>query len=437
MTIFKPCDIRGAYPEELDEQTVYAIGRSLGTELQHGTCILAGDCRLSTPSLKQALAEGLLVSGANVIDIGIVPTPVAYWARRQLGARGAAIVTASHNPPHYNGVKLTLGDLPVTPEDMERIRRRTESAEFATGSGHRQHGDVRADYLRWLSASFPQAADGLTVLVDAGNGMASDWAPAALRAAGAEVHELYCRVDGSFPNRSPNPSRRAALGRAAEVAVDLEVDMATCFDGDADRVVFLDENGSFVAAEEILILLARAALARAPGSVVYDLKCTRVVPQEIERAGGRPVMERSGHAFIKRRLILEDALMAGEASGHFFFRAIAGDDGLYAALRVAELVRRSGHSLGELRSTIPPYYVSEDIRLQRPEGDAPAVVAHLARVFAEYPQDRTDGIRVDFPEGWALCRPSVTEPALTVRVEGDSPESLDTIRRRILNAIPE
>ncbi len=438
MSIFKPCDIRGVYPDELDETTAELTGRAIGTELEGGDCVLAGDVRTSTPALKSALLKGLTAAGAGVIDVGTTPTPVAYWAKSRLDADGAVIVTASHNPPEYNGVKFIIGELPVTPEDVERVRQRVEEGDFRSGSGHAVHRPVKEDYLRWLGERYRETGVGLKVVVDAGNGALSTWAPEAFRAAGYEVEELFCTPDGTFPNRSANPSNPSALEAAAARTREADADFAACFDGDGDRVVFLDETGEFVPPEETLILLVRHALGKADGrrdAVVYDQKCTRLVPEEIREAGGRPVMERSGHAFIKRRLLQEDALLAGEASGHFFFRELGGDDGLYAALLMGRLLGERGQSLGALRASISPYFISEDIRIPRPGGEAERVVERLGDAFADRPQDRMDGVRIQFEGGWALVRPSVTEPAVTVRVEGDSPERMEQIKSRVLEEI--
>ncbi len=442
MGIFKACDVRGVYPDELDETAAEQIGRAIGAQVREhaggaAECVLAGDVRESTPALKSALCRGLVEAGVRVCDVGIVPTPVAYWARRHRGADAVAIVTASHNPPRYNGVKFMIGELPVTETDVERLRRQVaEGAAPAAPGGGLAQWDPRAPYVEWLGRRFAGTGADRKVVVDAGNGAWWRLAPEAMRAAGYEVAELFCTPDGQFPNRSPDPSAPGALEKAAALVRSTDAELAACFDGDGDRVAFLDERGDIVPAEEALILLARDALAEAPGeAVVYDRKCTRMVPREVERAGGRPVTERSGHTFVKRRLIEEDALLGGEASGHFFFGELAGDDGLYAALRLGEALHVAGRSLAELRGTIPPYFISEDIRIARPAGDAAQVVEALRRQFADRPQDRTDGVLVEFDGGWALCRASVTEPAVTVRVEGETPERMEQIRAQVLAAI--
>jgi phosphomannomutase/phosphoglucomutase len=433
VSIFKACDIRGIYPEELDEAHAEAIGRAVGSLLGGGACVLAGDVRLSTPPLKGAVCAGLLCAGSDVVDIGLAPTPVAYWAKRRLGADGLVVVTASHNPPRYNGLKLMFGAMPITQEQVQAVRERAEAGlhQPPARAGRLTERSVKAEYLGWLAERFADTGRGLRVVLDAGNGCAAEWAPPAFRAAGYEAVELFGTPDGRFPNRSPNPAGPEALTAAAESVRRAGADFGVCFDGDADRAVFLDEDGSYVAAEEVLILLAREALEREPSAaVVYDQKSTRVVPAEIARAGGRPLMERSGHTFIKRRLVEEDAALAGEASGHFFFRELAGDDGIYAALRMGALLAHSRRAFSALRAAMPPFYITEDIRIpcQAPR----AVVERLEAAFAGLPQDHTDGVRIEFAGGWALCRLSVTEPAVTVRVEGDSPARLAELREQVL-----
>jgi len=437
MSIFKACDIRGVFPDELDEGLAFAIGRALGTELSGSACVLGGDVRPSTPVLMSALRDGLLRSGASVVELGAVPTPVVYWARRALGVRGAVIVTASHNPPQYNGVKFMLGERPAMPADVARVQQRVRAGQFREGAGALSHRDVRDLYLSWLADAFRGAGAGLHVLLDAGNGCASTWAPAAMRAAGCRVTELFCEPDGTFPNRPPNPSAHGALGEASAAIRRSGADLGVAFDGDGDRAVFLDGTGSPVECDTAIILLARDALSREPGaSVVYDLKCTRRVAEQVRLAGGTPLAERSGYAFIKSRLLDEGAAFAGEASGHFFFRELGGDDGIYAALRMVEVLRRSGRSLSELAATVPPYFISPDVRLPRPGGDGARVIEQLKRAFADRPQDHTDGVRIEFEHGWALCRLSVTEPVITLRFEGDTAEALEAIRREVMREIP-
>jgi len=438
MSIFKACDVRGIYPDELSEKEAHDIARAIGSELGGGACVLGGDVRPSTPSLMDAVRDGLLQTGTLVLDLGLLPTPVVYWARMTLGVRGAVIVTASHNPPAYNGIKCMLGERPTAPEDIARIERRVVEKDYASGSGAVAERDVRQEYLAWLRDRFAGTGQGKRVLVDAGNGCAGTWAPDVLRAAGYEVEELFCEPDGTFPNRSPNPSTPEAVAEASRVAREKGADFGVAFDGDGDRVVFLDESGEYVECDKAIVVFAREILTIRPGgTVVYDGKCTRRVADEIARAGGRPVRERSGYAFIKNRLMDEGAVFAGEASGHFFFPEIGGDDGLYAALRMGEIMAGAGRTLSQLVADIPPYFVSPDTRIPRPHGDGAEVIERVKVVFADRPQDYTDGVRVEFEDGWALCRMSVTEPVLTLRFEGDTPEALDRIKRLVLAEVPD
>ena len=278
----------------------------------------------------------------------------------------------------------------------------------------------------------------MRVLIDAGNGAAAGWAAPAFRSVGCEVEELHCTPDGTFPERSPNTAVPEALRDTCRVVAERGVDFGVAFDGDGDRAVFVDETGQYVESDQSVILLARNALRRQPGgTVIYDQKCSQHVGQEITRAGGRPVRERSGYAFIKNRLLDEGAIFAGEASGHFFFREVGGDDAIYAGLRMAAILQEAGEPLSTLLNTIPDYHISPDIRLPRPAGDAQTVIEHLKDCFSERPQDYTDGVRIQFDDGWALCRESVTEPVITLRFEGDTPEALERIKGRVMDEIPE
>jgi len=350
MSIFKACDIRGLCPGELTPGLFLSLGRALAAELGGGTCVVGGDVRLSTRDLKRALC-----SGCDVLDLGILPTPVVYWAAKRLGADGAAIVTASHNPPEFNGLKFMLGERPVVPGDIERLRRRVEDGRFRTGDGRCEQRSVRDDYLGWLHERFGGQGDGRSCLIDAGNGCQSQWAPAAFRDAGYEVTELNCRPDGAFPGRPPDPSAPANLERTRKEVASVRPDFAVAFDGDGDRAVFLDENGAVVESDRAIMIFVRETVRRQPGAaVVYDLKCTDRVAEEVRRRGGRPLRERSGHAFIKRRMLEEGAAFAGEASGHFFFEEIGGDDGLYAALRMGEILARNDRPFSTLVKSLPP-----------------------------------------------------------------------------------
>ncbi|MFP4029406.1 MAG: phosphomannomutase/phosphoglucomutase [Candidatus Brocadiia bacterium] len=437
MSIFKACDVRGVYPDQLDEQLAEKIGRAIGSQFK-GTCVLGGDLRPSTSPLKKAVSRGLQATGIDVVDIGLAPTPAVYWAQREFGHDGAVIVTASHNPAEYNGIKFALGPRPTTPDVMRKTEILVHKENFAEGKGSFREKPIKDGYLAWVEKSFRNVGTGLHVVVDAGNGCASEWAPLALSSAGCEVIELNCEPDGTFPNRSPNPAKPEALRESGCFAASKNADFTVAFDGDADRAVFLDENGEYVDSDKSLIILARDLLAHAEdnATVVYDVKCSDQVPEQIRAAGGCPVAERSGYAFIKSRLLDENALFAGEASGHFFFRELGGDDGTYAALKMASLLARKNQPFSEILQSIPPYYITPDIRMPRPGGDGRVVIEKLKNVFSNRPQNETDGVRIDFEHGWALCRESVTEPVVTLRFEGETPEDRDRIKERVISEIP-
>jgi len=440
MSIFKACDIRGVYGRDLTDEIVYRIGRALGTLVGDKCVIVGGDVRVSTPSLKVQVIDGLRASGATVLDIGIVPTPAFYFAKQHLAADAGVMVTASHNPPEFNGLKIVLGPLPITERELEEIRKLVYSRDFTDCGGSVQTAEVLASYQSFIS-SLACSADGAhlyKVVVDCGNGCYSGLAPAVFRSFGYPVEELFCTPDGNFPNRSPNsavPQNLAALSRKVR---DARAQIGVAFDGDGDRIAFIDDRGRFLLSDKAIVVLARDILAGHPGaSVVYDLKCSSVVPESITAAGGRAIPERSGHTFIRTRMITEQAVFGGEISGHYFYGELGGgDDGLYSALLLANMLVRTGGRLSELADAVQVYENTPDIRVPF-EGDRHAVVEQIAGAFPEERVSRLDGVKVSFSEGWGLARPSVTEPAITFRFEAESPARLRAIMDSFLEPVPE
>ncbi len=437
MSIYKDCDIRGVVGSELTAAEIYDIGRALAT-LSPGGIAVGGDVRLSTPELKQALIGGLLASGEHVIDLGTIPTPALYFSLKKLPCRAGATVTASHNPPEYNGVKFMIGDTPVTRDTIDRLHAIVTSGRFEEKPGTIEHFDAVSAYLEAMKVRF-HAPKPLHVLVDAGCGAMSTVAPEAFRAAGYRVTELSCRPDGAFPDRSPNPADFSCLGKTSAAVRDCGADFGVAFDGDGDRAVFLDGQGLPVQNEKALVLFIRSLLKDRPTPVVYDQKSSSVVRDAILEMGGTPLPERSGHAFIKKRFLENGAAVAGEVSGHFFFGELGYDDGLFAALYMAELIARSGRTLHELTDDIicPP--ITPDIRvfcaydtqqawLDRLEETA---LAHGATV------SHLDGVRADFADGWFLIRKSVTAQQVTLRVEARTNDRLHGIMEMINRALPE
>jgi len=439
MSVFKACDIRGVYGEELDDRFALELGRAVGTKSNGGSIVVAGDVRPSTGPLRTALIRGLVEAGCRVIDVGVVATPVFYFALRHLGADGGVMVTASHNPPHYNGFKLMFGAYPITGDDLLTLQQLMESrGPYRQGRGRVEHRDIVPEYESFLLRQFKPDGTIGPVVVDAGNGCLGEIAPRVLRSLGYEVSELYCELDGGFPNRPPNPSVAANLIDLRQKILAERASLGVAYDGDGDRVIFVDESGRVLPADRVFVLFIRDRLQRYPGSaVVYDIKCSSVVTEEIEKAGGVALMQKSGHAFIKRSLLERHAILGGEVSGHYFFRELGGDDALYATLFLLDIIRRARITLGRLMETVPEYPITPDIRLPCPSDRARAILRKLETTFAGKAKiSKVDGVRITWPDGWALARISVTEPLLTLRFEARTEERLEEIRREVCERVP-
>ncbi|MBC7218093.1 MAG: phosphomannomutase/phosphoglucomutase [Candidatus Caldatribacterium sp.] len=439
MSIFKDCDIRGTVPGEITEEVAYAIGRAFASSFpQETSFVVGGDVRTHTPLLKKALIQGLTDSGGNVSDLGIVPTPLFYFAIDHLRAEAGIMVTASHNPPQYNGFKIGFLHRPPIPEDFTLLEERIKKGEFRKSpKGSVVPLQLEEAYLDFLTSRVPKPLRPLKVVVDCGNGCYSYLAPRFLRSLGCEVFELFCSFDGTFPNRPPNPAQAKNLKALSEKVREAGADAGLAFDGDGDRVVFAADDGRILTGEEGMIFFIRRYFAPLPGEkkFVYDLKCSSVVPEEIRRARGIPIPERSGHAYIKRRLLEEDAVMAGEISGHYFFRELRRDDGLYAACLFLHLLSQSAEPLSRTVATFPKSYITPDIRIPRENREN--LLALLEEKVATGKISRLDGLRVEWEDGWALVRKSVTEPVYTLRFEGKSPRDIPELVHRLLGAFPE
>ncbi len=437
MSIYKDCDIRGIYQREFTARDAHSIGRALAVLCEGRRILVGGDVRLSTPELKGALIDGLYASGADIIDLGTIPTPVLYYSMKKLNAYAGATVTASHNPPEYNGVKFMLGDLPAARDLIDRVRDIASGECFADAQGSIERWDAAQGYIDFMTDRF-RARRPLHVLIDAGNGAMSRIAPEVFRRAGCCVTELFCDPDGSFPNRSPNPADYTCLTAAREAIVRCGADFGVAFDGDGDRAVFLNERGEPIQNEKSFSLFIRAALEDHPGSVVYDQKSSSVVRDTILEAGGEPLPERSGHAFIKRRFLENHSAIAGEVSGHFFFGELGYDDGLFAALTMADLIAGSGHTLGELTDAISIPPITPDIRFFCPYALQSECLDRAERMaVADGAQiSHLDGIRADYSDAWFLMRKSVTAEQITLRAEAKTQDQLDALVDRILSALP-
>ena len=435
MGIFKACDIRGPYGTELTEPIAYRLGQAVGTRLHQEAVVVGGDVRLSTPALKAALIDGLVAAGCTVFDVGTVPTPALSFAAARLKAAGSVMVTASHNPPGDNGFKLTFGRRPLDEQTLAALEQEMAAGAFARGHGRIRKVNALNAYQVFLARRFAPSGR-LRVVVDCGNGCAALAAPQVLATLGYQVDTVFGEPDGRFPNRPPNPAVAANLSALRRRVVATGADLGLAYDGDGDRVAFVDSLGRVAETDRVALLIAQKILARRPGEVIYDIKCSSALPEGVRKAGGIPVMARSGHAFIKTALLERGAVFGAETSGHLFFPETAGDDALYASCFLLEILQTEGRSLAELLAGVPHYPITPDIRLPCPADEVELILEKLADAFSAYPVLRLDGVRVDFGDGWALARRSVTEPLITLRFEARTGPRLAEIQRLVRERVP-
>ncbi len=445
MSIYKECDIRGIYPKELNEKNAYEIGRAVGTMMSAKTLAVGGDVRLSTQMLKDNLIKGLRDSGTNVIDIGMVPTPVFYFSLKHLRVDGGITVTASHNPANYNGFKLMFGDSPVTPAVIKHIESIISTGSYSLGSGSMESTDVNGAYIDFTTKSHPGGT--LKVVLDCCNGAAGNLAPLIFRVLGYNVIPLYCELDGAFPNRDPNPAVYKNLKDLKDKVIETGADFGAAFDGDGDRIVFVDDKGQVLNSESTLVILIKHYFSQLSDvafnsdnsitkSVVYDIKSSSIVKNSVSELGGKPIPERSGHAFIKRTFLENRSVLAGEISGHFFFSELGYDDGIYAALKMAEILG-DGKKLSDIHSSIPATVITPDIRVYCKYEERDMWLDSVREAGKGYDITLMDGIRVDFPYGWILIRKSVTEEGITIRIEAEDDDHMRMIKKWITEVLPE
>jgi Phosphomannomutase len=460
MGIFKACDIRGVYQEDLFPATALDIGRAIGTKISGGAVIVGGDVRVSTPELKAALISGLWESGCRVVDINTVPTPVFYFGKKFLNIPSGVMVTASHNPAKYNGFKVAFSEWPVSEAEMQDLELVVAKRQFVRKEGGLvEKQNVLPEYLNYIKSSLAELArEGVgspakgmeqvispaasfKVVLDCGNGCYSNIAPEIFRDFGFKVVELFCEPDGRFPNREPNPAVTANLTALCRQVIAEKADLGIAFDGDGDRAVFVAENGEIVANDQAIALLAKYFLQKHPNrKIVFDIKCSGLVSDEVTKAGGIPLMEKSGHAYIKTTLLKEKAIFGGEISGHFFFEKLGGDDGLFAALLVATIVGKSDRNLRAMINDFPKYNITPDLRVPYADDDRETLLNELAGFLARTGGCRLcrlDGVRGEFAEGWGLVRISVTEPLLTFRFESKGNYPVSRIKDRFLQSVPK
>ena len=445
--IFKAYDIRGIVDQSLTPEIVRQIGQAIGSEaLEAGdsAVIVGRDGRLSGPDMVTALTEGITAAGCDAIDIGMVPTPLTYFATHHLGIGAAVSVTGSHNPPNYNGLKIMVGTHTLAGERIQGLKHRIEAQTVAHGAGQQSQEDVVPAYLRRVTEDI-QLDRPLRVVSDCGNGVAGMLAPRLLREIGCEVIELFSEVDGHFPNHHPDPSVPENLEDLIAAVREHQADLGLAFDGDGDRLGVVTNTGKVVWPDRQMILFARDILSRHPGAeIIYDVKCTRLLPDAIAAAGGKPTMWKTGHSFIKAKLRESDAALGGEMSGHLFFkeRWYGFDDALYAAARLCEVLARTDDSADTVFSAIPDTVNTPELKLEMDEGEHYELIAELVAA-ADFPDGTIcdiDGIRVDFDDGFGLARASNTTPTVVMRFEGANESALkriqDAFRRQLIALRP-
>jgi len=438
-SIFKAYDIRGIVPRTVTEQTAEGIGKAFGSVAlaQGQTSVAVGrDGRLSGPALSAALVRGLVAAGIKVIDVGMVTTPMLYFAASTVSASGIQ-VTGSHNPRDYNGFKMVMGGRAIYGEDIQALRRMMETQTWSLRAGGSVRNlNVLAPYVARIVGDI-RLARKMKVVVDCGNGIAGASAPAIFRAIGCEVIELFSEVDGNFPNHHPDPSKPENLADLIAALKNSDAELGLAFDGDGDRLGIVTKQGNTIYPDRQMVLFARDVLARVPGgTIVFDVKCSQRLAPAIAAAGGVPLMYKTGHSLIKARMKELDSPLGGEMSGHIFFkeRWFGFDDGTYAGCRLLEIVSRASDANAEL-DALPTSFSTPELNVACAEGEPPAVVAKavaLASFAAPAVVNTIDGLRVDWPDGFGLMRASNTTPVLVLRFEGHTPEALQRIESAML-----
>jgi len=441
--MFREYDIRGIAGRDMTEEDVLLIGKGIGTFLiRNGArAITVGrDCRTSSDNYARQLIVGLRATGCDVTDIGVCPTPVLYFSIQHLQMEGGVMVTASHNPGEYNGFKMCLGLGSIHGRQIQEILEIIQASDFADGAGDLASTDVIIPYTDYVTGNI-QISRPLKVGVDAGNGTAGVVAVPILKKLGCEVHDLYCEMDGTFPNHEADPTVLENMRDLIELVRAEKLDIGIGYDGDGDRIGVVDENGEIIYGDKLLILFAREILTRKPGATfISEVKCSQTLYDDIEKHGGRAIMWKTGHSLIKKKMKEEQAELAGEMSGHMFFadRYFGFDDATYASCRLLEILADSGSNLSALLADVPRTVNTPEIRVECPDNVKFKVVAAVTEHFRnKYAVIDIDGVRVLFDDGWGLVRASNTQPALVLRFEALTETRLNDIRMLVESVLEE
>ncbi|MEK6528745.1 MAG: phosphomannomutase/phosphoglucomutase, partial [Nitrospirota bacterium] len=431
-------DIRGVWGKDLTDETAEIIGRAFASYLlksfkkDKAKVTVGRDARLHSPAIRDNLIKGLNNSGIDVIDLGMCPTPLQYYSLFKLPVDGGVMITGSHNPPEFNGFKLSVGRETLFGDTIQDIRKIIEAKDFRSGSGTVESYPVIEDYIDFLKDKF-QDLSGIKVVIDSGNGTAGLVAPKILNMLGADVVELYSEPDGRFPNHHPDPVVKKNLAALIAKVKETKSHVGIGYDGDADRIGAVDEDGGIIWGDSLMIIFSRDILKEHPGAkIIGEVKCSQTLYDDIAAHGGMPIMWKTGHSLIKEKLNKEQALLAGEMSGHLFFadRYFGYDDAIYASLRLLEIIKKTGkpYSVKSLLKDAPRMTSTPEIRFDCPDEIKFKIVEMAKEAFKEYPAVTIDGIRIKFDDGWALIRASNTQPALVLRFEAKNAEKLAEIK---------
>jgi phosphomannomutase / phosphoglucomutase len=441
--VFREYDIRGVAERDLPDEFVETLGLAIGTFLRERkgkTFALGRDCRVSSPRIHKALLKGLLGCGLEVIDVGLVPTPLLYFATRELKVDGGLMITGSHNPPEHNGFKIVMGASTIHGEDIQVLKDMVLKGKFATG----EKGTVRSEniiprYIEMVVKNIRTPLK-LNVVVDSGNGMAGIVAPELFRRLGCTVTEMYSELDGRFPNHHPDPTLPESLLALTSKVKEVGAIVGIGFDGDADRIGAVDPTGVPIYGDELLVLYSREILTQKPGAkIISEVKASHRLFQDIAKHGGVPILWKTGHSLIKAKMKEEGALLAGEMSGHMFFndRYYGYDDAIYAAARLFEILEKHKKTPCALLADLPKSYCTPELRIDCPDDIKFDVVADALQIFRSrgFKVNSIDGARIEFDDGWGLVRASNTQPVLVYRFEATTPERLNEIRALVENTV--
>ena len=437
-SIFKAYDIRGIVETELTPEIVKLIGRAVGSEsIEKGErgVVVGRDGRLTGPELSEALISGLIESGCHVVNIGMVPSPVVYFATHTKAATSGVMITGSHNPAEYNGLKIMIAGETLSAEKIQSLYTRILENDFKTGSGTSTSINIDQDYINTIKSDINLEKE-LNVVIDCGNGVAGNIAPQLFEALGVKLSKLFCLVDGRFPNHHPDPSKPKNLEDLIQEVIETKSDLGLAFDGDGDRLGLIDNKGKIIWADQQMMLYAKDVLTRNKGAkIIFDVKCTSLLPKVISDNGGEPIMSRTGHSFIKKKLKETKAALAGEMSGHIFFkeRWYGFDDALYTAARLLEIVSKSNKSCSELFDEFPVNLSTPEININFDKHGQQFEAMDSLSSHIDFPGaniNTIDGVRVDYEDCWGLVRPSNTTPCLVLRFEAKDNTAIIDIREK-------